>query len=64
MRGRLVSRCPGGGMNKMRSGSDWYGSRDWIWTYVRQARVREGPGERPTTGVALNQLSKGIVGDL
>ena len=65
MQGRQALPCPGG---KKRSRyeieSDWYGSRGWIWTYARQACVCEGPGERPAAGVALNQLSEGIVGDL
>jgi hypothetical protein len=34
--------------------------RDVVW----QARVCEGPGERPAAGVTLNQLSEGIVGYL
>lgn len=50
-------------VDQIRSRSDWYGSRGWIWTYVWQARVCEGPGERPAAGVALDQLSEGIVRD-
>jgi hypothetical protein len=49
----------------MGSRSDWYGSRGWIWTYCTSSkRVSEGPGERPAAGVALDQLSEGIVRDL
>ena len=46
----------------MRSTFDLNGSRSW--TYVRQARVRKGPGERPAAGVALDQLRKSVVGNL